>query len=76
MSRKVRFKGETYWFTGESLDEPGAFGYLHHFDEEGVPTLEWLADPQVPFAWWNPAHGLCREHEKIGARADIEVLTH
>ena len=67
----VEYKGNRYWFLGQSFDMSGAFAPLSHCDEEGNPTHMY---GELSFAHWVPSQGLMQYGHKIGDREDITIV--
>jgi hypothetical protein len=61
--KTIRFKGEEYLFGGDSLDEDGFIAKREDY-ENGVCS----------YAHYFPDRGVLRFREKIGERADIEII--
>lgn len=69
MSLKVKFKGEEYWFLGDSFDEDGAIAPLEHCDEKG--NIIYIG---ASFAHYFVDQGIMRYRQKIGVKEDFEVI--
>jgi len=60
---KIRFNGQEYLFTGDSLDKGGP-----------IATEDEYIQGEVNFAHLFPDGIIMRYHETIGTRDDIEIL--
>lgn len=73
MSIKIKFRGNEYWFIGDSFEEAGAIAPLEHCNEKGELDFSNCFKTDS-YGHYYPNKGISRYGKIIGKLEDIEII--